>query len=81
MEANLFTLVNPSDHDQIFAFGMEIAEEDSTTAVVYRRDPVSGRSMLGQHRSAESALARYGRRIPLALVWEDDEDADEADDE
>ncbi|MDQ2583143.1 hypothetical protein [Saccharothrix yanglingensis] len=74
MEANLFSLVDAADSTRIFAWGMEIMEEDTTTAVVYRRDPVTGRTMLGQHRSAESALARYGRRVPLVLVWEFDEE-------
>jgi hypothetical protein len=66
MEANLFSLVDPTDSTRIFAWGMEVVEDDSTNAIVYRRDPDSGRTFIGQHSSAESALHRYGRRVPLA---------------
>lgn len=74
MEANLFSLVDPTDRTRIFAWGMEITEDERTDAVVYRRDPDNGRTFIGQHTSAESALRRYGKRIPLALVWEYEED-------
>ncbi|MEU4739250.1 hypothetical protein AB0G02_02145 [Actinosynnema sp. NPDC023658] len=70
MEANLFSLVDATDRTRVFAWGMEIMEEDTTNAIVYRRDPDTGRTFIGQHTSAESALGRYGRRVPLALVWE-----------
>ncbi len=70
MEANLFSLVDATDHDRIFAWGMEIIDGETTDAIVYRRDPDTGRTFIGQHASAESALNRYGRRIPLALVWD-----------
>ncbi|WP_367133707.1 hypothetical protein [Saccharothrix sp. HUAS TT1] len=70
MEANLFSLVDATDRNRIFAWGMEVIEGDATSAIVYRRDPDTGRTFIGQHASAESALGRYGRRVPLALVWE-----------
>ncbi|MFD1147809.1 hypothetical protein [Saccharothrix hoggarensis] len=70
MEANLFSLVDATDRTRIFAWGMEIIEEERTDAIVYRRDPDTGRIFIGQHASAESALHRYGRRVPLELVWE-----------
>ena len=70
MEANLFSLVDATDRNRIFAWGMEIVDEDRSDAVVYRRDPETGRTFIGQHSSAESALNRYSRRVPLALVWE-----------
>ncbi|WP_246018615.1 hypothetical protein [Saccharothrix australiensis] len=74
MEANLFSLVSEADHTRVFAWGMEVVEDDRTTAVVYRRDPVTGRSLVGQHGSAEAALRRWGARLPLALVWEFEND-------
>ena len=73
VEANLFSLVDATDRRRIFAWGMEIVDEDRSDAVVYRRDPETGKTFIGQHTSAESALKRYGRRIPLALVWEYEE--------
>jgi hypothetical protein len=77
VEANLFSLVDASDRTRIFAWGMEIMEEETTSAIVYRRDPDTGRTFIGQHASAESALDRYGRRVPLALVWEFEELVDD----
>lgn len=76
MEANLFSLVDPTDRSRIFAWGMEILEEERTEAVVYRRDPDTDRTFIGRHTSAESALKRYGKLLPLALAWdyEDEED-------
>ncbi|MEU4442519.1 hypothetical protein AB0K14_01515 [Actinosynnema sp. NPDC050801] len=73
MEANLFSLVDATDRNRIFAWGMEIIEDETTDAIVYRRDPDTGRTFIGRHASAESALKRYGRRIPLALAWEYEE--------
>jgi hypothetical protein len=70
VEANLFSLVDATDRTRIFAWGMEILEDERTDAIVYRRDPDTGKTFIGHHTSAESALDRYGRRIPLALVWE-----------
>lgn len=74
VEANLFSLVDPTDHNRVFAWGMEIIEEETTNAIVYRRDPDTGKTLIGQHSSAESALSRYGRRVPLALVWDFEDD-------
>ncbi|MBB5958798.1 hypothetical protein FHS29_005407 [Saccharothrix tamanrassetensis] len=74
MEANLFSLVSEADPTRIFAWGMEIMDDERTSAVVYRRDPDTGRGFVGQHESAEAALRRWGRRVPLLLVWEFDSD-------
>jgi hypothetical protein len=67
----LFTLVNADDHDLIFTWGMEITDEQGSHAVLYRRalcdDP-----MIYLHQSANAALARWGRRRPLELVWHSD---------
>jgi hypothetical protein len=73
VEANLFSLVDATDRNRIFAWGMEVLDGNRSDAVVYRRDPETGKTFIGQHSSAESALNRYGRRVPLALVWEYEE--------
>ncbi|MET0236097.1 MAG: hypothetical protein ABW224_15740 [Kibdelosporangium sp.] len=70
MEAQLFTLISAEDPSQIFAWGMEITAGDDTEAVVYRRDPLTQRTMFGVHNSAADALARYGNSRPLDLQWE-----------
>ncbi|MBP2340062.1 hypothetical protein [Saccharothrix coeruleofusca] len=70
----MFSLVSASDPSKVFAYGMEIAQETRTDAIVYRRDPDTGRTMVGQHSTAEDALKRYGKRVPLVLRWEYDED-------
>ncbi|MBP2321700.1 hypothetical protein JOF56_002085 [Kibdelosporangium banguiense] len=70
MEAQLFTLVSAEDPDKIFAWGMEIATDDDVEAIVYRRDPLTHRTMFGVHNSAEEALARYGNTRALDLQWE-----------
>lgn len=74
MEANLFSLVSQADPSRVFAWGMEVLDDDRTAAVIYRRDPDTGRSLVGRHDSAEAALRRWGRRVPLRLVWEFDGD-------
>jgi hypothetical protein len=70
MDAQLFTLVNAADPNQVFAWGMQITAGDDVEAVVYRRDPITRRTMFGVHDSAEDALARYGTHRDLALQWE-----------
>ncbi|WP_433267066.1 hypothetical protein ACQPZF_00475 [Actinosynnema sp. CS-041913] len=70
MEANLFSLVSEADPTLVFAWGMEIVDDERSAAVIYRRDPATGRGFVGQHDSAEAALRRWGRRVPLLLVWE-----------
>ena len=70
MDAQLFTLTNAEDPSQIFAWGMQITAGDDVEAVVYRRDPITRRTMFGVHNSAEDALARYGGSRDLALQWE-----------
>lgn len=74
MEANLFSLVSATNPHQVFAYGMEILQDTRTDVIVYRRDPDTGKTMIGRHPSAEAALRRYGKRVPLALRWECDED-------
>ncbi|MEU4801408.1 hypothetical protein [Actinosynnema sp. NPDC023587] len=74
MEANLFSLVPASDPTLVFAWGMEIVDDDRTEAVLYRRDPGTGRGMVARHTSAEAALHRWGRLVPLRLVWEFEDD-------
>ncbi len=74
MEANLFSLVPEDDSSLVFAWGMEVIDGDHTDAVLLRRDPVSGRSMIAQHGSAEAALRRWTRLVPLRLVWEFEND-------
>jgi len=75
MEARLFTLVNAEDSSEVFAVGMEIANEDQLEAVVYRRED-NGHSMIGKHTSAESALERYNTLAPMDLIWAEEETID-----
>jgi hypothetical protein len=74
MDCLLFRLTTAEDEHQIFAWGMEITDNEKTEAVVYRRDPATKSPIFGVHSSAEAALTRYQRIIPMALHWEDDED-------
>ncbi|MEU6154786.1 hypothetical protein ABZ816_32820 [Actinosynnema sp. NPDC047251] len=78
MEANLFSLVSESDPSLVYAWGMEIVDDDRTDTVLYRRDPATGRSLVAQHSSAEAALRRWGRRLPLRLVWDFEEQEHDA---
>jgi hypothetical protein len=72
MYGRLFTLANAADHNMIFAWGMEIVDVDERTAVIYRRDPVSGQTLHSVHDSAHGALARFNHRPgPMDLVWMD----------
>lgn len=82
MQGRLFTLISTADCDQIFAWCMEITDDDGSVAVVYRRDPGTGQTMHAVHESAESALARYSRVVPMVLVRMDfrDEFAAQLDD-
>lgn len=75
MEARLFTLVNAEDSSQVFAVGMEIDNDDQREAVVYRRED-TGKSMIGTHTSAESALQRYNTLAPMDLIWAEEETID-----
>jgi hypothetical protein len=69
--AQLFCLTNADNSDEIFAYGIEISEDEIIEAVTYHRDPDTHRIVFGLHRSADSALARYGRMLPLALYFND----------
>ncbi|MGB3438985.1 MAG: hypothetical protein WBA97_09560 [Actinophytocola sp.] len=76
MYGRLFTLVNAADNDLIFAWGMEIQDEDEgeREAVIYRRDPVTRQTTHSVHACATAALDRYtARPEPMALVWMDPE--------
>lgn len=75
MDARLFTLVNAEDSSEVFAVGMEIADEDQLEAVVYRREG-NGHSMIGTHTSAASALERYNTLAPMDLIWAEEETID-----
>ncbi len=75
MDARLFTLVNAEDSSEVFAVGMEIADEDQLEAVVYRRED-NGHSMIGTHTSAASALERYNTLAPMDLIWAEEETID-----
>lgn len=73
MEGRLFTLVNAADESQVFAWGMEISTDVEREAVIYNRDPETGQTFFGVHRSAESACHRYDSEDePIRVVWEDE---------
>ena len=73
MDGRLFTVVSAEDDRNIFAWGMEIADEDRTEAITYRRNPITGKCLFGVYSSAENALRRYNKMAPMAIVWEDEE--------
>lgn len=70
MDATLFWLSNAENEDEIFAYGIELSDDDVIEAVTFRRDPRTQRTTFGTHDSAEAALARYGRLFPVALHYE-----------
>lgn len=70
MEAKLFTLVNAENEDQIVAWGMQVSDAERTEAVIYHRDPDTGKSLTGTHECAEKALALWGMVAPMRLRWE-----------
>ncbi|GAA3860832.1 hypothetical protein GCM10022243_28750 [Saccharothrix violaceirubra] len=81
MDASLFSLVSEDAPSLVFAWGMEIIDEDGTKAIIYRPATRTERSLIGKHDSAEAALRRWRRHFPLKLVWdyEDVDLPDEAD--
>lgn len=70
MHARLFALVSKENELEVFAFGMQLWQEDRTDAVIFRVDPRNGQTTTGIHESAESALKRWGRLAPMELRWE-----------
>lgn len=70
MHGELFTLVSAEDPTRIFAWGMQITEADTRTAIVWRRDPENGQNTFGVHASAEAARRRFGLITPMEVVWE-----------
>ncbi|MCP2165936.1 hypothetical protein [Goodfellowiella coeruleoviolacea] len=71
MRTRHFWLVSAEDENQIFAIGMEITHDDDQEAVIFRRDPLTRRTIFGVHESAAQALNRYGTMLPMKLVWQD----------
>jgi len=81
MGMRLFALVNDAQDDKVFAWGMEIASPEESEAVIYRKDPVTKQLAFGVHETAEAALQLYGRLHELRLVWDEEcEDYDDEDD-
>jgi hypothetical protein len=70
VHGRLFTLVSSADHDEIFAWGMEITHDDGHAAVIYRWNPCTKQSTHGIHSSAEGARALYSLSAgePLDLL-------------
>ena len=74
MYGRLFTLVTIDDDSKIFAWGIEIVSEDDNEAVIYRKDPVTCRTLFGVHDSAQAACERWSGIVPLEICWEDEDD-------
>jgi hypothetical protein len=80
MQARMFSLVSAADDTMVFAWGIEIIDEEMTEAIIYRRDrTIDAGYMFGTHRSAENALKRYSQLAPMRLIWESDEPGEAAD--
>ncbi|GAB3446038.1 hypothetical protein [Actinophytocola sediminis] len=69
MTATPFALVSAADHDQVFAYGLDIDLPSGRDVVTFRRGP-DGRTMFGVHKSVETARQRFSIVTPLELVWE-----------
>jgi hypothetical protein len=69
----LFTLVTIDDDSNIFAWGIEIRSANDLEAVIYRKDPATGKTMFGLHDSAQAACDRWTSIVPLEIHWEDPE--------
>jgi hypothetical protein len=69
MTATPFALVSAEDHDQIFAYGLDIDLPSGRDIVTFRRDS-TGQSVFGIHDSVEAARRRVSIITPLELVWE-----------
>jgi hypothetical protein len=66
----LFTLVTIDDDSKVFAWGIEIDTEDDVEAVIYRKDPATGRTLFGVHDSARAASDRWSSIVPVEVNWE-----------
>jgi|GEM_PF-6088410 len=65
--ARIFRLVNPVDKLEVFAIGIEMADQ----AITYREG-----NQFGVHTSAETARLLFSKITELRLIWDDDfEDA------
>ena len=75
MYGRLFTLVTIDDDSKIFAWGIEIDSEvdgvRDTEAIIYRKDPATGRTLFGLHDSAEAAADRWSSIVPVEVNWEE----------
>lgn len=64
----LFLLVNPENHEQIFAVGVDMGDE----AITYRRDQ-EDRPQFGLYGSRARAHRYYNRFVvELDLIWADE---------
>ena len=71
MYGRLFTLVTIDDDSKVFAWGIEIDTEDDVEAVIYRKDPATGRTLFGVHDSAQAASDRWSSIVPVEVSWEE----------
>ncbi|MGH3756535.1 hypothetical protein [Actinophytocola sp.] len=75
MYGRLFTLTTIDDDSKVFAWGIEIVgDEDKpedSEAVIYRKDPETGRTLFGVHDSAQAACDRWSGIVPLEISWEE----------
>ena len=71
MYGRLFTLVTIDDESKVFAWGLEIVTDDDLEAVIYRKDPDTGRTLFGVHDSAQAAAARWSGIVPVEVCWEE----------
>jgi len=69
MDGRLFALVDEEVQEHVIGWGIEITDPDDREAVVFFRDPQTGRRSYGVHDSAEAALRCWTRVGPMALVW------------
>lgn len=69
MYGRLFTLVTIDDEKKVFAWGLEIVTDD-LEAVIYRKDPDTGRTLFGVHDSAQAAADRWSSIVPVEVSWE-----------
>ncbi len=75
MHGQLFTLVTIDDDSKVFAWGIEIAtsgeDGDDREAVIYRKDPATGKTLFGLHDSAQAASDRWSSIVPVEVRWEE----------
>lgn len=71
MYGRLFTLVTIDDDSKVFAWGLEIETGDDLEAIIYRKDPDTGRTLFGVHDSAQAAADRWSSIVPVEISWEE----------